>query len=151
MPPLLTWSRRLLHLLKTIPKLQGGHIWYRKNDLKEMDRDVYRSNHIGVIFQAYNLLTNACAVENMLMSMYISNSGTFNAKENMERAFALLEKVGIDRDKATRKVLKLSGGEQQRVGIARAMAHNGLYKPKHWYRLAPFRYRRYIFLVLLRV
>jgi putative ABC transport system ATP-binding protein len=39
-------------------------------------------------------------------------------------AYALLEKVGIDRETANRKVLKLSGGEQQRVGIARALAHD---------------------------
>jgi putative ABC transport system ATP-binding protein len=39
-------------------------------------------------------------------------------------AYALLEKVGIDKEKANRTVLKLSGGEQQRVGIARALSHN---------------------------
>ncbi|MDR2572244.1 MAG: ATP-binding cassette domain-containing protein, partial [Oscillospiraceae bacterium] len=41
-----------------------------------------------------------------------------------EFAYSLLEKVGIDRETASRKVLKLSGGEQQRVGIARALSHN---------------------------
>jgi putative ABC transport system ATP-binding protein len=56
--------------------------------------------------------------------MYISNKGAFNGKKSTEQAFSLLEKVGIDHEKATRKVLKLSGGEQQRIGIARAMAHN---------------------------
>jgi len=67
------------------------------------------------------LITNATAVENIVLSMNISGM-----KEPNKRAFAyaLLEKVGIDRETADRKVLKLSGGEQQRIGIARALAHN---------------------------
>lgn len=45
-------------------------------------------------------------------------------KDKKEYAYTLLEKVGIDRETAGRKVLKMSGGEQQRVGIARALAHD---------------------------
>ena len=52
--------------------------------------------------------------------------GILGSGEKDKKAFAytLLEKVGIDRETADRKILKLSGGEQQRVGIARALAHN---------------------------
>jgi len=74
-----------------------------------------------VIFQSYNLITNSSAVENIVLSMNISGS-----KETDKKAFAyaLLQKVGIDCETADRKVLKLSGGEQQRIGIARALSHN---------------------------
>ena len=53
--------------------------------------------------------------------MNISES---NEKDKKGFAYSLLEKVGIDRETAGRKILKLSGGEQQRIGIARALAHN---------------------------
>jgi ABC-type ATPase involved in cell division len=68
-----------------------------------------------------NLLTNATGIENIMLSMSISGSREKNKKEH---AYALLERVGIDRETAGRKVLKMSGGEQQRVGIARALSNN---------------------------
>jgi putative ABC transport system ATP-binding protein len=74
-----------------------------------------------VIFQGYNLITNSTAVENIELSM--NNSGSKD-KVKTAYALALLERVGIDRETAGRKVLKLSGGEQQRVGIARALSNN---------------------------
>lgn len=74
-----------------------------------------------MIFQSFNLLQNATGMENILLSMHISGS---KEKDKKAYAYALLEKVGIDRETADRKVLKLSGGEQQRVGIARALSHN---------------------------
>ena len=95
-------------------------MYYEGQDMKVLDRDAYRAKGIGVIFQGYNLLTNATALENIVLSMNISGS---REKDKREYALKLLEKVGIDRDTAVRKVLKLSGGEQQRVGIARAIAH----------------------------
>ena len=111
----------LLSLIAGLDICTGGAILHGKTDLKDLDRDEYRAKGIGVVFQSYNLITNATAIKNIVLSMQISGSGE---KDKKAFAYALLEKVGIDKETADRKILKLSGGEQQRIGIARALAHN---------------------------
>jgi len=111
----------LLSLIAGLDVCAGGKILHGENDLKEIDRDEYRAKEIGVVFQALNLINNYTAIENIVLSM---NIGESNEKDKKAFAYSLLDKVGIDRETADRKILKLSGGEQQRVGIARALAHD---------------------------
>ena len=111
----------LLSLIAGLDTAKNGEILYDSKDLKKIDRDVYRSKGIGVIFQSFNLLTNATAIENIVLSMNISGS---KERDKKQFAFDLLQKIGIDKETAGRKILKLSGGEQQRVGIARALSHS---------------------------
>lgn len=111
----------LLSLISGLDTCKSGEVLYNDNSLKNIDRDLYRAKDIGVIFQGYNLLLNATAKENILLSMNISNSKQENKDKYIDD---LLKDVGIDSDKANRKILNLSGGEQQRIGIARALSHN---------------------------
>lgn len=111
----------LLSLIAGLDVTRSGQVLFEGSDLRHIDRDAYRARGIGVIFQSYNLITAATAVQNIVLSMHISGS---RVKDKRRHAYELLERVGIDRETADRSVLKLSGGEQQRVGIARALSHD---------------------------
>ncbi|MCI8789470.1 MAG: ABC transporter ATP-binding protein [Lachnospiraceae bacterium] len=111
----------LLSLISGLDVCTQGAIFYNGQDLKSINKDRYRAQSIGVIFQSYNLLPGASAVENVVLAMHLSGHKSGDKKA---AAYRLLEKVGIDRETADRKTGKLSGGEQQRTGIARALSHN---------------------------
>ncbi|MDD3186996.1 MAG: ABC transporter ATP-binding protein [Bacilli bacterium] len=111
----------LLSLIAGLEVASKGKISYLNKDLSKINRDKYRCNEIGVIFQSFNLLPHLTALENVILSMDISD---LNVKDREKKAHQLLNKVGIDETKASRRVLQLSGGEQQRVSIARALAYD---------------------------
>ena len=108
----------LLSLMSALDVPTSGKILYNGIDISSIDESKYRSNNVGVVFQSFNLLPHLSAIENVILSMDISNI-QINDKAKKNEALALLEDVGLNEQKANRRVLKLSGGEQQRVAIAR--------------------------------
>lgn len=111
----------LLSLLSGLTKPTEGSILYRGKDVTSINPYEYRSNYVGVIFQSFNLLPNLTAKENVVLSMDISNEH-IDDKNGM--ATALLESVGLVSQIIERRILQLSGGEQQRVAIARTLGYN---------------------------
>ena len=111
----------LLSLISGLEKKYTGDILYNNKNLKKMDLDKYRNSEIGIVFQSYNLLPQLTAIENIILSMDINGM-----KENhkKEKAVNLMKQVGLAETLKDRRVLKLSGGEQQRIAIARSLSYN---------------------------
>lgn len=111
----------LLSLITGLEKCTEGQILYDDKNLKKMNLDRYRNTDIGIVFQSYNLLPRLTAIENIMISMEISKVKVKNKKE---KALELMKSVGLSEEHAKRKILKLSGGEQQRIAIARSLSYN---------------------------
>jgi putative ABC transport system ATP-binding protein len=109
----------LLSLLSGLASPTEGTILFDGSDIQKIDRYEYRSRYVGVVFQQFNLLPYLNAVENVELSMQASGK---NIPDKRKRATELLDKVGLDETLAKRRILKLSGGEQQRVAVARALS-----------------------------
>ncbi len=111
----------LLSLISGLENEYEGSITFNNKELRNINLDDYRSKDIGIVFQSYNLLPHLTATENIILSMNISN---LKIKDKKSKAIELMEDVGLDKSKADRRVLKLSGGEKQRVAIARSLSYN---------------------------
>ncbi len=111
----------LISLVAGLEVTKEGTIYYNEKDLSKINRNKYRSKNIGVVFQQFNLLYHLTALENVMLSINISSA---KVKDKRKKALQLLKKVGLDEAKANRRVLNLSGGEQQRVSIARAISYD---------------------------
>ena len=89
-------------------------------NLDEKKAAILRNKFLGFVFQSFNLITYKTAVENVALPLYYQGMGR---KERQERALKYLEKVGL-KDRANHLPSELSGGEKQRVAVARALATN---------------------------
>ncbi|MFK7884472.1 MAG: ABC transporter ATP-binding protein [Phycisphaerales bacterium] len=114
----------LLHLLGALDTPDSGTIEVagkRIDQLTEREATTYRQRQIGIIFQSFNLVPTMTAAENVQLPGLL---GGDNAKFLRERSHELLDRLGLV-DRASHRPEALSGGEQQRVAIARSL----LYKP----------------------
>lgn len=110
-----------LSLISGLEKYEEGSIRFLGGELKTIDLDYYRSRDIGIVFQSFNLLPGLSAIENIILAMNVSG---VKDKDKKALAIKLLESVGLNEEKGDRRVLKLSGGEEQRVAIARSIAYD---------------------------
>jgi putative ABC transport system ATP-binding protein len=108
----------LISLISALDKVQSGDIKYNGKSIKDIGQGQFRLKYANIVFQSYNLIKYMTARENVEVALDFAKAG----KNEKEKAYELLEKVGLARTEADRTVQKLSGGEQQRVAIARAMA-----------------------------
>ncbi|MBP1713519.1 MAG: transporter ATP-binding protein [Deltaproteobacteria bacterium] len=110
----------LLHILGTLDRATEGKILFQGNDLlarSESELAEIRNRHIGFVFQFHHLLPEFSAAENTMMPALIQG---ISREEAGKKAQRILEELGLG-DRLPHKPGELSGGEQQRVAVARAL------------------------------
>ena len=112
----------LLSIIAGLDSQKSGKIYFEGKDIDEIGLYKYRRNDISIVFQQFNLISYLTAAENVMLAM--SETDNKIPDDRKEVAYNLLERFGIVRSKADRMVNQLSGGEQQRVAIARSLASN---------------------------
>lgn len=113
----------LLNMISGIDHPDSGSIVIGDTDittLKERQQTLFRRDHIGIVFQFFNLIPTLTVLENITLPRELSGTASRDAEQDAQR---LLERVGLG-NRADSFPDKLSGGEQQRVAIARALTHS---------------------------
>jgi len=110
----------VLNLIGGLDRPTSGEVWINGTELGNSDertRTRHRRQHVGFVFQSFNLMPRLTAEENVALPLMFSG---VPEKERMARAQALLKRVGLG-PRLTHRPTQLSSGEQQRVAIARAL------------------------------
>ncbi len=110
----------LLQIMGTLDKPDAGEVYINSTHIKQMkekELSAFRNKHIGFVFQFHQLLPEFTALENVMIPALIAGDST---KEATQRAKELLSFMNLS-DRATHKPSELSGGEKQRVAVARAL------------------------------
>ena len=112
-----------LHILGSLDQPDEGQVFLNGTsiyDLKSDQLSVFRNQNIGFIFQFHHLLPEFTSLENICIPAFIAKK---NKKDIEKKAFELLDFFGL-KDRYDHKPSQLSGGEQQRVAVARALINN---------------------------
>ena len=113
----------LLQIIGTLDRPDSGRVLFGGVDIsvyKEKQLSAFRNRHIGFVFQFHQLLPEFTAVENVMMPALISGA---NMNDARSRAMEMLDYLHLT-DRATHKPAELSGGEKQRVAVARALVNH---------------------------
>ena len=115
----------LLHIIGTLDKSDSGMVTINNQDisvLKDKELSDFRNQHLGFVFQFHHLLPEFTALENVSIPAFIAKK---SESETKKRAMELLDFMGL-KDRMNHKPNELSGGEQQRVSVARALMNQPL-------------------------
>ncbi len=115
----------LLMILGGLERATTGKVVVAGQDISTANEDqlaIFRRNSLGILFQNFQLIPSMTALENVALALEIAETG-LSYKEIRERAAQALDEVGLG-DRTTHLPSALSGGEQQRVGLARAIVTN---------------------------
>ena len=113
----------LLQIMGTLDKADSGSVVIDGVDVSRLSSKKlsdFRNQHVGFVFQFHQLLPEFTALENVMIPAFINGKGRSSAKE---RAMELLDFMGL-KDRASHKPNELSGGEKQRVAVARALVNH---------------------------
>ena len=113
----------LLNLVSGIDTPSSGEVWVADQDLTHLSehaRTLFRRKHIGFIFQFFNLVPTLTVLENLLLPLELNGRGS---PADRRHALDLLDQVGLA-DRRDAYPDRLSGGEQQRIAVARALVHD---------------------------
>ena len=113
----------LLHLLGTLESPDSGELLLANQKVTASNAHLMRQRHLGFIFQAFHLLEDFSALDNVLMPACIARNRIKKGSLFYERGMELLKEVGLDH-RAHLPAKLLSGGERQRVAVARALCND---------------------------